>query len=519
MKQLIGKCYKKEEQNMSIGICIGETSLSEVEFISNKMPRVGEYVIMEYDEKQVLGMIENLVRGNDALNVNINDYNAIKTIKSLINEDNYIKGKIKILGDVKDNLRLPRTPILPGTEIELADREILEKIFNIENPIKIGTLLNQKDVDVNIEANTILNRHLAILAMTGAGKSNTVAVLIDQLLIYNVPVFIFDMHAEYKDAEFSNGIVNIIQPKINPLYMSFSEIKNLMNIKSSAFVQERFFRRAFVEAKNIISDKFENDKDFIHIIFDILNIWQNDEDKYSPSDRNKIVDVMNKIEDFQEKYANLFDVYKGNILSNIKVGKVNVLDLSQTDETVAEVLVSHIMRNSLKYRKNKFNDKDSKTLDFPVFYIVEEAHILAPKKRDSSSKFWIQRVAREGRKFGLGLCLVTQSPKTVDHDALSQMNNMIILRLIEPEDQRHVQSASESLSQDLVNQLPSLNVGEAIILGLASKIPVLAKIDEFDGRRHGGDLDIISDLASFRKKETHEIKNQFDELEDMGYDY
>ena len=54
---------------------------------------------------------------------------------------------------------------------------------------------------------------------------------------------------------------------------------------------------------------------------------------------------------------------------------------------------------------------------------------------------------------------------------------MIILRLVEPEDQRHVQSASESLSQDLVNQLPSLNVGEAIVLGLMAKVPTLVKID------------------------------------------
>ena len=112
-----------------------------------------------------------------------------------------------------------------------------------------------------------------------------------------------------------------------------------------------------------------------------------------------------------------------------------------------------------------------------------------------------------------------QSPKTVDHDALSQMNNMIILRLVEPEDQRHVQSASESLSKDLVNQLPSLNVGESIILGLSTKIPVLVKIDEFKGRRHGDDMDIISYFKDFERKEKEEINNQYDELSDMGYDY
>ena len=137
-------------------------------------------------------------------------------------------------------------------------------------------------------------------------------------------------------------------------------------------------------------------------------------------------------------------------------GHANVLDLSQVDESVASVLVSHILRNALQRSKDAAS-KGENLIENSVFFILEEAHILAPKKRETDSKKWIQRVAREGRKFGLGLCLVSQSPKTVDHDALSQMNNMIILRLVEPEDQRHVQSASESLSKDLVDQLPSLN--------------------------------------------------------------
>lgn len=363
-----------------------------------------------------------------------------------------------------------------------------------------------------------MNRHLAILAMTGAGKSNTVSVLIDGLLKYNAPVFVFDMHGEYVDATFTNGEVNVIEPVINPIYMSFSEIKNLANIKGSAHIQERYFRKAFNEARKVISSGGSSSKDFLEIIFTILEDKYNDENS-SSNEKTKIMDVMNKVDDLREKYDNLFNINKGNILGTIKIGKANVLDLSQADESTAEVLVSHIMRNSLQYRKNAVHKTSNKTLDFPVFYILEEAHILAPNKRDSNSKFWIQRVAREGRKFGLGLCLVSQSPKTVDHDALSQMNNMIILRLVEPEDQRHVQSASESLSGDLVKQLPSLNVGEAILTGLMTNVPTLVKIDEFKGRRHGGDLDIVSMLDNFKEDEAEEIKKQEEYILNLGYDY
>ena len=499
---------------MVVGICVGETSLSEVTFISDKMPKVGEYVTIEYDGKKVLGMIENLIRGNDALNVDINDFKAIRKISQVGAEGIYIRGKVMILGDVNDNLKLPRTPVLPGTEIKLADRDTLNEIFKVNNPIKLGCLVNQSDVDVNVEANPILSRHLAILAMTGAGKSNTVSVLINEMLSYFVPVFVFDMHGEYVGANFPNGEVNVIKPKINPVYMSFHEIKRLVNIPSNGYIQERHFRRAFKTAKEMVRSGTAHTNNFLQIIYDILL-----SDSQEEGSDKQIVDVMNKIDDSMDKYANIFDNNIGNILTNIKIGHVNVLDLSQSDESIANVLVSHIMRNALQMRKNAVHGKDERALDFPVFFILEEAHILAPNKRDSDSKRWIQRVAREGRKFGLGLCLVSQSPKTVDHDALSQMNNMIILRLVEPEDQRHVQSASESLSQDLVNQLPSLNVGEAVVLGLMSKVPTLVKIDEFKGRLHGDDMDIVSYFADIRQKEQEEIEELEKESMEMGYNY
>ena len=498
---------------MVIGICIGETSLTHVTFISDKMPNVGEYVTMEYNGKKVLGMIENLIMGNDSLNVDINDFKAIQKISRIGAEENYIKGKVKILGDVNDNLKLPRTPVLPGTEIKLADNEVLDEIFKVKNPIKLGCLVNQSDVEVNVEANPILSRHLAILAMTGAGKSNTVSVLIDQFLRYNLPIFVFDMHGEYKDAVFPNGEVNVIRPKINPHYMSFHEIKKLVNIGANSYIQERHFRRAFHEAKESLKNGVAQTNNFLQVMYDILENKSLEEG----SDK-QIVDVMNKIDDAMIKYSNIFDKNIGNILSSIKKGHANVLDSSQVDESVASVLVSHILRNALQRSKDAAS-KGENLIENSVFFILEEAHILAPKKRETDSKKWIQRVAREGRKFGLGLCLVSQSPKTVDHDALSQMNNMIILRLVEPEDQRHVQSASESLSKDLVDQLPSLNVGEAIVLGLMSKVPTLVKIDRFKGRRHGDDMDIISHFKNSIQKEKEEIENAQQETLDMGYDY
>lgn len=503
---------------MIIGRCIGETSLIEVTFISKDLPKVGEYVTLEYDGRCVLGMIESMVRGSVSLNVDIYDPDTIAKIREIEGDDYYIKGKVSILGDVDDNLKIPRTPAPPGTPVKLATKEILDPILRMDNSIKLGHLISQENVSVNVDVNKMVSRHLAILAMTGAGKSNTVSVIVDGLLSHNGCIMIFDMHSEYSGAEFTNGEVNIIDPIINPKYMEFNEIKKLARIGSNATIQERYFRKAFIKAQELIQKSEAESNDFLEILYTILSGWYNDEDMFK-SDKNNIMDVINKIEDLNIKYDRLFNTNVSNILNKLELGKANILDLGQVDENTAEVIVSHVLRNALKSRKKAVKFKDEDELSFPVFFVVEEAHILAPQSRNTESKYWITRIAREGRKFGLGLCLVSQSPKSVDAETLSQANNMIILRLVEPKDQKHVQSASENLSEDLVKQLPSLNIGEAMVLGLMTKIPTLVKIDEFKGRSIGGDLKITEEWSSYNTIQKEELEKSKKEFFDLGGDY
>lgn len=489
-----------------IGRCVGETSLTDVSFVSKEMPKMGEYVTLEYDNKIILGMIESLVRGSVALNNDIYDPETIERIKHIEGDDYYIKGNVKILGDI-DYLKIPRTPAPPGTEVKLASSEVLDKIFRFKDGLKLGHLISNENVEVNLNINKMVSRHLAILAMTGAGKSNTVSVIIDGLLANNGCPLIFDMHSEYVGAEFPNGKVNKINPIINPLYLEFSEILQLANINGKSFVQERYFRKAFNLAKEDLRSGVESTHNFILLIRSKLESWYQDEETYSSKERNTMMDVINKLDDMDSKYTNLFDSNAANILSKIKLGMANIIDLGQVDESTAEVLVAHVLRTALKSRKN-FVHGDKNALSFPVFFVLEEAHILAPNSRNTKCKYWVSRVAREGRKFGLGLCLVSQSPKSVDPDALSQANNMIILRLVEPKDQRHVQAASEALSDDLVNQLPSLNIGEALVLGLMTKVPTLVKVDEFKGRRVGDDIDILDQWRQSKKDDEEELERQ-----------
>ena len=123
------------DTNGVIGRCIGEKSLVDVSFISKEMPKVGEYVSLEYDGKKVLGMIESLVRGSVSINDDIYDPKTVERIKEIEGDDHYIRGSVRILGDIK-NLKIPRTPPMPGTEIKIADPYILKKIFEINSTIE-----------------------------------------------------------------------------------------------------------------------------------------------------------------------------------------------------------------------------------------------------------------------------------------------------------------------------------------------------------------------------------------------
>jgi DNA helicase HerA-like ATPase len=104
----------------------------------------------------------------------------------------------------------------------------------------------------------------------------------------------------------------------------------------------------------------------------------------------------------------------------------------------------------------------------------------------------------------------------LDSEALSQVNNLIILRLVEPSDQTHVQKSSESLSEELLSKLPSLNVGEAVILGQMTKVPAMVKIDEFKGRSIGNDLDIMGMWRKAKNEEENEIKESEEFIDELG---
>ena len=109
------------------------------------------------------------------------------------------------------------------------------------------------------------------------------------------------------------------------------------------------------------------------------------------------------------------------------------------------------------------------------------------KDHDTAAKYWAAKIAREGRKFGVGLAIVSQRPRSVDLNILSQMGSFAIMKIIQEDDQRQIASATESTSRELISQLTSLNVGDAVFVGQWTNLPSMVHVEEVKEKKMGAD--------------------------------
>jgi len=232
----------------------------------------------------------------------------------------------------------------------------------------------------------------------------------------------------------------------------------------------------------------------------------NSDDKKLKEYRNSAYRVQDIIDEAQRRFGDILDPDMGDPISFLKEGRANILNISELSEKQANVALAFYLQQLLKDRKDSSAAKNSKgkklrnyKFEGPIFVIIEEAHVFVPKEHDTSAKYWAAKIAREGRKFGLGLCIVSQRPRSVDLNVLSQMGSFAIMKIIQEDDQRQIASATESTSRELINQLTSLNVGDAILVGQWVNLPSLVHVEEVKEKVMGADQSAVSQWVNAEK--------------------
>lgn len=482
---------------MTIGVVIGETKPTEVTAQSSKPLSVGEYVIIDSQDGKLLGLVERSAISSEALTDIRNFDEAIesKEVAEINSRDKNYKVKIGILGFLdmlqKGQTILPAIPPLPGTSILEAAQGDLSMIFGPDDSewIRIGSLLRNSSIEARININKIVSRHLAILAMTGMGKSNLVSLIASQIASLNGTLIILDYHNDYESLDVQK--MNYMLAKINPRLLPSDKLAEVIELRENADKQQRVLRES-------LTDTAKQAKDFWKALEENVALYGRTTKGYADSASR----VLDKIDDAKHRFSDILDPDCGDPVDLIKEGRVNVLNISELSERQANAGLSYYLQELLQQRKDSVWERKGKTgkkrnykFLAPIFIIIEEAHVFIPKGEYTETKYWASKVAREGRKFGIGLGVVSQRPRNIDPNVLSQMGSLAIMKIVQDDDQQQIASAAESLSKDLLTQLSSLNIGDAILVGQWVNLPSIVHIDEMKSKRTGSDMDAVSEWS------------------------
>ena len=408
-------------------------------------------------------------------------------------------------------IRRPRAPPLPGTEVYRASDELIMEFFSLperELPLEMGCLLHRPAVRIPISGRE-LHRHTAILAMTRYGKSYFAGKVMEELLKKGATILAIDVHGDYVNmVNRPDGVAHdFFRDKVTVYRPEGTEELGLPYAKSLRFdlascgftelctlagIQGDF---QMIVLRNPLK-QLTSEKQGAYSLEDVINRLEETMEGEKAEERGRIFNVVRRLEDFKDR--NIFSEYETPLEEFFKPMHLSDLFLSGLSSDVQDVLVGMILR---KVFEAKFKKKTWTRL--PLFIFVEEAHRFAAPPEIGGGKFSrdiLARIAAEGSKFGLFLIVVSQRPRRIDPDILSNCSNMAVLRVVNRNDQGTIQAASESFSEDLLEDLPALDQGEVVLVGPFVSVPVMIKTLERE-TKHGGRTPNIYGLLQEAKSE------------------
>lgn len=459
-------------------------SPSGLEFVATKgVVHRGQFVELDYSEGTMIALVTDVIKTNRYFE-RADSVKEFESSGSALFEQfptaewEYIIAKTKPLGVFSDGLTKRATfPPSPGTKVRTAGKKNLEKFlnFDLENGLQLGQL-EYHDLPVKLNLSALLKKHLAILALSGAGKSYLVSVLFEELLDRKkesgrIATIVLDPHGEYSsfaepvsgdktDYSSQTKLVKARDIQIGVPKLSVGILAGILPGLSSAQKRDlgKIISKLRAEMKTGLGP-FDL-QDVLAAITNCAEIKENTKAALAAW----ISDLI-ELRIFGKTDApSIFDLLKSGNLTIVDLG--DIIDVRKK-----QIIVSY-------FAQRLFYERRKKTIP-PFLLVLEEAHQFVPEKASKDSAICrsiIRTIAREGRKFGASLCLVSQRPVQLDTTALSQCNTHIILRITNPYDLKHIGESSEGLDHKSTEMITSLRVGEALVVGEATHYPLFFKV-------------------------------------------
>ena len=376
--------------------------------------------------------------------------------------------------------------------------------------VPIGSLYQNPDRVAHLLLEEFLSRHSAILGATGTGKSCALALILHALLKQNpnAHVVLLDPHDEYTAA--FQGIADCITPRNLQLpywLLSFEEISELLcsrdpNARSREIP---ILRDAIVRSKNdytgssVENSRLTADTPVPYRIMHLVqNITAASGRLNKPDDATPYLRLTARIESLarDKQYDFMFGGAiadnMGTVLSRllripVSGRPITVFDMSAVPSEVVDIVVSLMCRLIFDFARWANQDHG-----FPTLLVCEEAHRYLP--RDESTGFEptrraISRIAKEGRKYGISLGLITQRPSDLAEGVLSQCGTIISMRLNNDRDQTFVRAAMPEGARGFLDSIPALRNRECIICGEGVSIPIRVSFDDLEPNKRPASAD------------------------------
>lgn len=369
-----------------------------------------------------------------------------------------------------------------------------------DSTITLGKLHNDQAGPMCVEPDLLLGRHFAILGTTGCGKSCALTLILQKLLNKHddAHIVLLDPHSEYQTA-FGDRAEHLGPDKLRlPYWVLNSEEIDVVIFGTNSMLEDRpiisdLLHELIAEAKHI----YQGERS------EAQAITVNTPIPYRLSDINRLIDeamgkldkpaslapyrwLKNRLEALSSdpRFAFMFGgitVHDNftDILSQIlripgNGRPISIVDLSAVPSEVINAVVSVILRLTFDFALWSRGAQ-------PILLVCEEAHRYAPQ--DSSlgfepTKNALARIAKEGRKYGLSLCLVSQRPSELATSVLSQCNTSFVFRITSVRDQEIIQGIVADNAFGLLDFLPLLGNSEAVVIGDAVSMPLRVRFDQ-----------------------------------------
>jgi hypothetical protein len=416
----------------------------------------------------------------------------------------------------------PWIPPQSGKQIFLAGDDMLSGILSRRQAgqngsATIGSLLTRSPgaVPVVLSVKDLVSTHLAIIASTGAGKSYLASVIVEELMQpYNkASVLILDPHGEYSTlteipnaaqfSEESNGRgtgyranVRVYKPDEVKVRISSLNIGDMRHLLSEMTEKQQYLLNRALRKVNETKRGTPWGSEDLKAAVRAVAKQKGDEDSEGADDTSTVHALMWRIADRFDNSYTFDDIQHLDLPEIFKPGQCTVLQLNDIDERDQQVVVASLLRRLYRARmdteRGKVHSGES-YLPYPVFVLLEEAHHFAPGGTDVVSTSILKQVLAEGRKFGIGVGLISQRPGKLNADVLSQCQTQCIMRIVNEIDQKSVAAAIEGVGRDLLNNLPALSKGQVIVAGAALNTPVICRV-RTRFTTHGGESKDAPDM-------------------------